>query len=489
MSTLGPRGVLAGMAAGSVLALHSTIGTDECAEIADAAAARGVDVIDAPVSGGGAVAAEGRLTVYVGGADDAVARARPVLETYGDPVLHMGALGSGLRTKLLNNALNAAHFALAHDAFAIGAALGLDPTTLGEALRNGSGRSFSLEVFVGLALVRRHRRPRRPDHVEGHRACSSGRPAAAPDRAVLLDSADRFLELLGHPRGLADGGAPMSRADSLRGRASTPAPVRSATSAPSTPQSFWDGEWRDALARNGERAADDAERLGLPPLAIAVDGDVWTLRRGERNPRGRSRTATRRPCTVALDRDAFADLVRERRTALGLVIGGAGRGRARSRTRRSARGIPCSARALDGRGVYRPGDVTLARARRLAARPRPAVPARRSSPPRPAHFLAEAGFLLLQGVFTDDEMDAVDADLARAVDAARPDDGASWWATTRAGERYPCRILDFARKSRGAARAARRSPLPRDRRAARRRPPPRRPVRRALRRGHRGGAW
>ena len=148
--TLGPRGVLAGMAEGSVLALHSTIGTDECAEIAEAAAARGVDVIDAPVSGGGAAAAAGQLTVYVGGADDAVARARPVLETYGDPVLHMGALGAGLRTKLLNNALNAAHFALAHDALAIGAALGLDPTTLGEALRSGSGRSFSLEVFVGL---------------------------------------------------------------------------------------------------------------------------------------------------------------------------------------------------------------------------------------------------------------------------------------------------------------------------------------------------
>ena len=51
--TLGPHGVLAGMAAGSVLALHSTIGTDECAEIAEAAAATGVDVIDAPVSGGG----------------------------------------------------------------------------------------------------------------------------------------------------------------------------------------------------------------------------------------------------------------------------------------------------------------------------------------------------------------------------------------------------------------------------------------------------
>jgi len=204
--TLGPRGVLAGMAAGSVLALHSTIGTDDCAAIADAAAATGVHVIDAPVSGGGAVAVAGRLTVYVGGADDAVARARPVLATYGDPIFHMGALGSGLRTKLLNNALNAAHFALAHDAFAIGAALGLDPVVLGDALRSGSGRSFSLEVFVGLHSFA----GAFADHVgpimSKDMRLFEQETGPAPDRAVLLASADRFLELLGHPRGLVEEG-------------------------------------------------------------------------------------------------------------------------------------------------------------------------------------------------------------------------------------------------------------------------------------------
>ena len=204
--TLGPRGVLAGMAAGTLLALHSTIGTDDCAAIAEAAAATGVHVIDAPVSGGGAVAAAGRLTVYVGGTDDAVARARPVLETYGDPIFHMGALGSGLRTKLLNNALNAAHFALAHDAFAIGAALGLDPAALGDALRSGSGRSFSLEVLTGL----RSFAGAFADHVGPIMAKDVGlfeqETGRAPDRTVLLASADRFLDLLGHPRGLAEEG-------------------------------------------------------------------------------------------------------------------------------------------------------------------------------------------------------------------------------------------------------------------------------------------
>jgi 3-hydroxyisobutyrate dehydrogenase-like beta-hydroxyacid dehydrogenase len=205
--TLGPRGVLAGMSKGTVLAVHSTIGPDECVEIADAAAARGARVIDAPVSGGGAAAAAGRLTVYVGGDDEALAFARPVLETYGDPVLHMGALGAGLRTKLLNNALNAAHFGLAHDAFAVGVALGLDPATLREALRHGSGRSYSLEVFVGLGsfdLI--------ADHVGPIMAKDIGlferETAGTPDRRALLEAAGRFLELVGRTRFVAEGRTP-----------------------------------------------------------------------------------------------------------------------------------------------------------------------------------------------------------------------------------------------------------------------------------------
>lgn len=150
---LGPTGVLAGMEAGSVLAIHSTIGTGTCAEIDEAASEHDVTVIDAPVSGGGAAAAAGSLTVYVGGSTEGVGRARPVLDTYGDPVLHMGVLGSGLRTKLINNVLNAAQFGLAHDAMVVGEALGLDKDLLGRALTTGSGRSFALDVYVGLGSL------------------------------------------------------------------------------------------------------------------------------------------------------------------------------------------------------------------------------------------------------------------------------------------------------------------------------------------------
>jgi len=219
-------------------------------------------------------------------------------------------------------------------------------------------------------------------------------------------------------------------------------PVGAAT--PVDPAVFWADEWPKAITRNGERAAADAERLGLPPLAIAVDGDVWTLRRGAQSLEvvpGRDAEAFE----VVLDRDAFADLVSERRTALGLVIGARVEGDPASNEVFCA-WDPVLRSALDGRGVYRPGDATM---RALDGSPLRLDQRFRldDHPAAAAHFLAEAGFLLLQGVFTDAEMDAVDADLARAVDGARPDDGASWWSATRTGERYPCRILDFARKS------------------------------------------
>jgi hypothetical protein len=207
---------------------------------------------------------------------------------------------------------------------------------------------------------------------------------------------------------------------------------------------FWNGEWREALDRNGERAAADAQRLDLAPLAIAVDGEVWTLRRGKRTLESVQRDHATTP-QVALHSAEFADLVCEQRTALGLVIGGRVEGDAESKALFCA-WDPVLRSAIDGRGVYRPGDVTLCALDggplRLEQRFRLGERSIEA-----AHFLAETGFLLLQDVFTGEEIDAVDADLAHAIDIARPDDGASWWATTRAGDRYPCRILDFAHKS------------------------------------------
>ena len=149
--------------------------------------------------------------------------------------------------------------------------------------------------------------------------------------------------------------------------------------------------------------------------------------------------------SVTLDRAAFADLFYERRTALGLVIGGRTEGDPTSNDVFCA-WDPVLRSLLDGRAVYRPGDLSL-----LTRDGSPLDLEQRfrlgQAPADAAHFLGEAGFLLLQDVFTEEEMAAVDADLRAAVEAARPGDGTSWWASTRSGEAYPCRILDFAEQS------------------------------------------
>jgi hypothetical protein len=210
------------------------------------------------------------------------------------------------------------------------------------------------------------------------------------------------------------------------------------------PADFFAGPWAAAVDRNGRRAGLDAEHLALPPLALDIEGDAFTIRHrdGELEAVAGADGAGLR---VALDREAFADLVVEERTALGLVVGARVQGDPASNNAFCA-WDPVLRSLLDGRGVYRPGTVTLRErdgARLdLDQRFRLGDDADRAS-----HFLAETGFALLRGVFTDDEMDAVDADLARAVDDATPDDGTSWWAATGHGERYPCRILDFADRS------------------------------------------
>lgn len=144
---LGDDGVLAGMSAGGVVAIHSTISLEVCHRIGAAAAEVGVNIIDAPVSGGGFAAAQGELTVLAGGDELTYAKVQPVLEEFGR-VFHLGPLGSGLIAKLINNTLHAAHYTLARDALTAGAGLGLDAEALGAALAASSGSSYALNAAV-----------------------------------------------------------------------------------------------------------------------------------------------------------------------------------------------------------------------------------------------------------------------------------------------------------------------------------------------------
>jgi 3-hydroxyisobutyrate dehydrogenase-like beta-hydroxyacid dehydrogenase len=131
--------LLDAMAPGSALILHTTCSPRTAEAIVPVAPH--VNVIDAPVSGGPQEIEAGHLTVFVGGADDAVKRVTPLLSAYGDPILHAGPTGAGQKVKLINNALFAAQIGLLREAVALGDRLGLAESTLLAALPSGSGSS------------------------------------------------------------------------------------------------------------------------------------------------------------------------------------------------------------------------------------------------------------------------------------------------------------------------------------------------------------
>jgi 2-hydroxy-3-oxopropionate reductase len=142
-------GLVDAMPPGCTLVLHTT-GSPRTAE---RIAARGVEVVDAPVSGGPHNAAAGALTVFVGGADHAVAAVRPLLTCYGDPILHVGPLGSGQKVKLVNNALFAAHIGMLSNAVELADRLGVAESALLTALSHGSAASRVLEIVSARGSV------------------------------------------------------------------------------------------------------------------------------------------------------------------------------------------------------------------------------------------------------------------------------------------------------------------------------------------------
>ncbi|MGV0745944.1 NAD(P)-dependent oxidoreductase [Mycolicibacterium sp. XJ870] len=197
----GENGVLAGLAPGGIIAIHSTVHPDTCRAIAEQAGAQGVSVIDAPVSGGGPAVEAGTLLVMVGGDDDVVERVRPVFATYADPIVHLGGIGSGQVAKILNNLLFSANLGAAMSAIELGEALGVPRDALCEVITRGSATSKALNsiaMFGGTldnlapiagALLQKDCR----------HAASLADTAEAPQGAVF-DAADAALALMNHPR-------------------------------------------------------------------------------------------------------------------------------------------------------------------------------------------------------------------------------------------------------------------------------------------------
>ncbi|MBB5877752.1 MULTISPECIES: 3-hydroxyisobutyrate dehydrogenase [Xanthomonas] len=143
---LGAQGLLAHIPAGALLIDSSTIAPASARALAAAAEARGLQPLDAPVSGGTAGAAAGTLTFIVGGPAATLERARPVLEAMGRNIFHMGEAGAGQVAKLCNNMALGVIMAATGEALALGAAHGLDPAALSRMMAVSTGRSWATEV-------------------------------------------------------------------------------------------------------------------------------------------------------------------------------------------------------------------------------------------------------------------------------------------------------------------------------------------------------
>jgi 3-hydroxyisobutyrate dehydrogenase len=190
----GPGGAAHSMPADAIVMCHSTVSPQEIREIGREAAERfGLRVLDAPVTGGAPKAALGELVVMVGGDEATYREVAPVIATYSNLAVHVGPLGAGQQAKLLNNALLAAHIGIAHDLFDVAANLGLDTEALGQILRNGSGRSYGLDLFLNFgSLQPMSNSPMRPaltKDVELLVSMLNGRS----DGAILLAPAQRFI--------------------------------------------------------------------------------------------------------------------------------------------------------------------------------------------------------------------------------------------------------------------------------------------------------
>ncbi len=141
---LGDKGTLAGADKGAVLVDMTTSEPALAVEIFEKAKAKGVDSIDAPVSGGDVGAKEARLSIMIGGEADAVDAVRPLFEAMGKTIVHQGKAGSGQHAKMVNQVLIASNMIGVCEALLYAHKAGLDPETVLKSVSGGAAGSWSL---------------------------------------------------------------------------------------------------------------------------------------------------------------------------------------------------------------------------------------------------------------------------------------------------------------------------------------------------------
>lgn len=183
----GPDGILSTARPGTVIAVHSTIGDATATELATTCRAKGVDLIDAPVSGGAPGAQQGRLAVMVGGSDEAFEAVREPFGYFAELVIHAGPVGAGTRMKLARNLLHFVSFTAACEAQRLAEAAGIDIRKLGKVVRH----TDAITGGAGAIMLRDTTAPVADDD-PWFSILSHVRNLGEKDLALALDLGERF---------------------------------------------------------------------------------------------------------------------------------------------------------------------------------------------------------------------------------------------------------------------------------------------------------
>jgi 2-hydroxy-3-oxopropionate reductase len=155
---VGEQGVFVGAKAGMLLIDMSSISPVVARKLAGEAEKRGIDMIDAPVSGGEAGAISATLSIMIGGKASAVERAMPIFQALGKNIVHVGDAGAGQVTKAANQMVVGTTIAIVSEALVLAAKAGVDPARVRQALLGGFAQSKILEAH-GQKMLERNFKP------------------------------------------------------------------------------------------------------------------------------------------------------------------------------------------------------------------------------------------------------------------------------------------------------------------------------------------
>ncbi len=215
----GQNGIVDGAREGLLCIDSSTIAPTDTRRIAARLEERGVRMVDAPVTGSSPRAEAGTLTIMVGGEPTDFERARPLLETMGESIVHVGELGQGEMLKLINNSLGAANAAAVAEALLVADATGVDLDAFVAVTQSGSGASAQMQMKAGPMREHDYATLFKTEHLlKDVRLCLEEAQAAGVPFPAAAHARDLLSATMGRGHGADDYAAVIEAAEGLAGR-------------------------------------------------------------------------------------------------------------------------------------------------------------------------------------------------------------------------------------------------------------------------------